>query len=221
MTLSVLVVDDEAVIRDGIALIIDIEPSLSLAGTATDGQTAATCCESLSPDIVLMDLRMPGWDGVRATKHITDRHHGIKVIALTTFDSEQMVWEALRAGASGYLLKDTTRQRLVAAIHAAAAGDTPLSPSLLALIADRFTEAPKPSADSLPQPLASLTGRELQVLRLVAEGCNNAQIGEQLHIGQATVKTHFANVLTKLNATDRVHAVIAAYETGLVRPGSH
>jgi DNA-binding NarL/FixJ family response regulator len=220
MTVSVLVVDDEAVIRDGLALIVDVEPSLVLAGTATDGQAAADMCVSHSPQVVLMDLHMPGWDGVRATKHITDTYAGTKVIALTTFDAEDMVWEALRAGACGYLLKDTTRPRLVAAIHAAAQGEAPLSPSLLARMAERFISAPKPTADNIPPALTKLSERELQVLRLVATGASNAQIAERLYIGQATVKTHLANVLMKLDIPDRIQAVIIAYETGLIRPSA-
>jgi DNA-binding NarL/FixJ family response regulator len=216
----VLVVDDEAMIRDGLALIIEVEPSLDLAGTAAGGQQAAAHCDAEPPDVVLMDLHMPGWDGVRATRYISERHPGVRIVALTTFAAEHMVWEALRAGACGYLLKDTSRQQLVAAIRAAAAGETPISPSLLSMITGRFTAAPRPAADGIPPELDGLSERELDVLRLVAAGQTNADIAAQLHIGQATVKTHLANLLAKLGARDRVQAVIAAYETGLVRPGT-
>ncbi|HEY0934462.1 MAG TPA: response regulator transcription factor [Trebonia sp.] len=216
----VLVVDDEAMIRDGLALIIEVEPALELAGTAAGGQQAAAHCDAEPPDVVLMDLHMPGWDGVRATRYISERHPGVRIVALTTFDAEHMVWEALRAGACGYLLKDTSRQRLVDAIQAAAAGETPISPSLLSMITGRFTTAPRPAASGIPPELDALSERELDVLRLVAAGETNAGIAAQLHIGQATVKTHLANMLAKLGAHDRVQAVITAYETGLVRPGT-
>ena len=162
---------------------------------------------------------MPGWDGVRATRHIAERHPAVRVVALTTFSAERQVWEALRAGACGYLLKDTPRDRLVAAIHAAARGETPMSPSLLTVITDRFTSAPEPATDGTPTALAELSERELDVLRLLAAGRTNAEIADRLYIGQATVKTHVANMLAKIGARDRIHAVIAAYECGFVRPG--
>ncbi len=217
----VLVVDDEAVIREGLALIVEVEASLELSGTAADGHAAAAQCDANPPDVVLMDLHMPGWDGVRATRYITERHPGIRIIALTTFDGEDRVWEALRAGACGYLLKDTSRQRLVHAIHEAANGEMPLSPGLLRVVADRFTAAPKPTSTGVPAVLASLSERELDVLRLLATGKTNADIAAALHIGSATVKTHLANLMAKIDVHDRSQAVVVAYESGLIRPGQH
>ncbi|WP_375491387.1 LuxR C-terminal-related transcriptional regulator [uncultured Jatrophihabitans sp.] len=151
----------------------------------------------------------------------TERHPRARVVVLTTFSAEHSVWEALRAGACGYLLKDTPRERLVHAVHAAARGEAPISPELSAFITARFTAAPEPVANGRPAALAELSERELDVLRLLATGRSNAEIAAQLHIGQATVKTHLANLLAKLPARDRVQAVIAAYETGLIRPGEH
>ncbi|MBA2253554.1 MAG: response regulator transcription factor [Chloroflexi bacterium] len=221
MTIRVLLVDDQPLLRKGFRLILEAEPDLEVVGEAPDGQAALAAAERLRPDVVLMDIRMPVLDGVAATRRLAGPGVAspVKVLILTTFDLDEYVVEALRAGASGFLLKDVPPEDLVAAIRVIAAGDALLAPSVTRRLLDRFA-ARLPAAAPPPSPaLESLTERELQVLRSIARGSSNAEIAEELFLGETTVKTHVSRVLMKLDLRDRVQAVVLAYEAGLVRPG--
>ena len=226
MTIRVLVVDDQELVRAGFCVILDMADGIAVAGEAADGAAAVTQAAALQPDVVLMDVRMPGMDGLEATRLITAGPAGPparpagppKVVMLTTFDLDDYVYEALRAGASGFLLKDSPRADLIAAVRAAAAGDALLAPSVTRRLIEAFARRP---AETMPSParLASLTARERDVLLLLARGRSNAEIAAALFVSDATVKTHVGNLLAKLGLRDRVQAVILAYETGLVVPG--
>ncbi len=221
VTIRVLLVDDQPLLRKGFRLILEAEPDLEVVGEAPDGQAALAAAERLRPDVVLMDIRMPVLDGVAATRRLAGPGVAspVKVLILTTFDLDEYVVEALRAGASGFLLKDVPPEDLVAAIRVIAAGDALLAPSVTRRLLDRFA-ARLPAAAPPPSPaLESLTERELQVLRSIARGSSNAEIAEELFLGETTVKTHVSRVLMKLDLRDRVQAVVLAYEAGLVRPG--
>jgi DNA-binding NarL/FixJ family response regulator len=213
----VLVVDDQPVVRAGFAAILDAEPDLSVVGTAADGAAAVELAGSLRPDVVVMDIRMPGMDGLTATRLLTDAPDPPRVLVLTTFDLDAYVFEALRAGASGFLLKDAKPDDLLAAIRVVAAGDGMLAPAVTRrLIAAFAGGAVTPPAESATPP--GLTPREREVLTLVASGLSNAEIGERLGVATGTVKTHVNALLTKLGVRDRVQATILAYDLGLVRP---
>ena len=220
MTIRVLVVDDEELVRTGLRLILDAEPDIGVVGTASDGRQAVAEVRRLCPDVVLMDIRMPGLDGLEATRRILTEPDvpPCKVVILTTFDVDEHVYEALRAGASGFLLKDVPADQLAHAIRVAAAGEALLAPSvtrrLIAAFARPTAPAPVPVAG-----LGDLTPREVEVLTLLAEGLSNAEIAARLFVGEATVKTHVARILTKLGVRDRVQAVIAAFRSGLVSAG--
>jgi DNA-binding NarL/FixJ family response regulator len=220
MTIRVLVVDDEELVRTGLRMILDSEPDLDVVGTASDGRQAIAAVRRLCPDVVLMDIRMPGLDGLEATRRILTEPDvpPCKVVILTTFDVDEHVYEALRAGASGFLLKDVPADQLAHAVRVAAAGEALLAPSvtrrLIASFARPVAPAPVPVAG-----LSELTPRELEVLTLLAEGLSNAEIATRLFVGEATVKTHVARILTKLGVRDRVQAVIAAFRSGLVSAG--
>ncbi len=218
--IRVLVVDDQALVRAGFCVILDTAAGIEVVGEASDGAAAVAQAATLQPDVVLMDVRMPGMDGLEATRIITSRPAAIppKVVMLTTFDLDDYVYEALRAGASGFLLKDSPRGDLIAAVRAAAAGDALLAPSVTRRLIEAFARRPP---ETLPSPsrLAALTGRERDVLLLLARGRTNAEIAAVLFISEATVKTHVGNLLAKLGLRDRVQAVILAYETGIVVPG--
>ena len=218
--IRVLVVDDQELVRSGFCVILEAADGITVAGEAADGQAAVAAVADTHPDVVLMDIRMPGMDGLEATRLITggDRDSGPRVVMLTTFDLDDYVYEALRAGASGFLLKDSPRHDLIAAIRAAAAGDALLAPSVTRRLIEVFAHRP-PEAVPSPSRLASLTARERDVLLLLARGRSNAEIATTLFVSEATVKTHVGNVLAKLGLRDRVQAVILAYETGLVVPG--
>lgn len=211
--IRVLVVDDQELVRTGFRMILEAQPDIRVVGEAGDGEQAITLARRTSPDVVLMDIRMPRMDGVTATRHM----HDAKVIILTTFDHDEYVVEALRAGASGFLVKDAAPEELVRAVHVVAAGDALLSPGvtrrLLNGMLPRLRQTPETDA------LAELTERELDVLRLVARGHSNAEIARTLFLSEATVKTHVSHVLEKLRLRDRVQAVVLAYEAGLVAPG--
>jgi len=221
--IRVLVVDDQELVRSGFCVILDAADGITVAGEAADGQAAVAAVAGTHRDVVLMDIRMPGMDGLAATRLITgaaETESGAppKVVMLTTFDLDDYVYEALRAGASGFLLKDSPRHDLIAAVRAAAAGDALLAPSVTRQLIEAFARRPPEAAPS-PSRLASLTAREKDVLLLLARGRSNAEIATTLFVSDATVKTHVGNVLAKLGLRDRVQAVILAYETGLVTPG--
>ena len=217
MTIRVLVVDDEELVRTGLRLILDAEPDLQVVGTAVDGLHAVAEARRLRPDVVLMDIRMPGMDGLAATRQILGAGEALpcKVVILTTFDVDEHVYEALRAGASGFLLKDVPADQLAHAIRVAAAGEALLAPSVTRRLIAAFT-GPRPVEPRRVPGLGELTAREVEVLELLAEGLSNVEIGARLFVGEATVKTHVARILTKLGVRDRVQAVIVAFHAGIV-----
>ncbi len=228
--IRVLVVDDQELVRLGFCVILDAADGITVVGEAANGEAAVSQVAAHEPDVVLMDIRMPGMDGLEATRLITrgpaSAHSAgsgpatpPKVVMLTTFDLDDYVYEALRAGASGFLLKDSPRHDLIAAVRAAAAGDALLAPSVTRRLIEAFARRP-PETSPSPSRLASLTARERDVLLLLARGRSNAEIAAVLFVSEATVKTHVGNLLAKLGLRDRVQAVILAYETGLVVPGA-
>jgi DNA-binding NarL/FixJ family response regulator len=219
--IRVLVADDQTLVRAGFRVLVESAPDLEVVGEAGDGVEAVELARRELPDVVLMDIRMPRMDGLEATRRIValDRAEGIRVLVLTTFDLDEYVYEALRAGASGFLLKDTPPADLLAAIRVVAAGDALLAPGVTRRLIAEFARRPEPSAVT-PAALAALTDREREVLALVARGLSNAEIAELLVVSGATAKTHVSRVLAKLHARDRAQLVMLAYETGLVTPGS-
>jgi DNA-binding NarL/FixJ family response regulator len=220
LSIRVLLVDDQALVRGGLRMIVDAQSDLCVVGEAADGREAIEAFHRLKPDVVVMDIRMPNLDGVEATRRLAgaDSPYHARVLVLTTFDLDEYVYEALRAGASGFMLKDAPPAELCAGIRVVAGGDALLAPSVTRRLIGAFVaKAPRPkAADTLDQ----LTERELEVLRLVARGYSNAQIAEALVVGETTVKTHVARVLGKLELQNRVQAAILAYETGLVELGT-
>ena len=217
----VLIVDDQPLIRQGFSLILAAQPDLDVVGDAADGGAALAAVDALAPDVVLMDIRMPGLDGIEATRRLAGRPEGPRVLMLTTFDLDEYVTDALAAGASGFVLKDATPEELVHAVRVVAAGDALLSPAVTARLIERLLPAPSARPPVAPgADLATLTEREVEVLELVARGRSNTEIASDLWISEATVKTHVSHVLAKLGLRDRVQAVIAAYELGLLRPGA-
>ena len=219
MTIRVLVCDDQSLVRSGFRMILEARPDLEVVGEAEDGLQAVELAGQTDPDVVLMDVRMPNLDGVEATRRIVGSGNPVRVIVLTTYDVDEHVHDALRAGASGFLLKDVQPTQLVDAIRVVAAGDALLAPSVTRRLLDRFART-LPDATPPPDSLSSLTEREVEVLRLVAAGLSNAELAERLFVSEATVKTHVSSVLHKLGVRDRVQAVVLAYDTGLVRPAS-
>jgi DNA-binding NarL/FixJ family response regulator len=217
--IRVLVVDDQELVRSGFCVILDTAEDITVVGEAANGEAALAAAVGCRPDVVLMDIRMPGMDGLEATRLLTGSSPAPKVVMLTTFDLDEYVYEALRAGASGFLLKDSPRHDLIAAVRAAAAGDALLAPSVTRRLIEAFARRPRETSPS-PSQLASLTARERDVLLLLARGRSNAEIASVLFVSDATVKTHVGNLLAKLGLRDRVQAVILAYETGIVVPGT-
>ncbi len=218
---NVLVVDDQDLIRAGLAALIDAAPGLRVVGQAATGQAAVRQAIDLCPDVVVMDIRMPGLDGVAATEHIMSAEYaGARphVLILTTFDLDEYVFAALRAGASGFLLKETRPDRLLAAIHTVAAGDSLFAPSVTRRLIEAYTRQ-SDVVSSPPPDLECLTPRELAVLREVGKGLTNGEIAEHLVVSESTIKTHFNRALSKLHITSRAQAVVVAYESGLVSPG--
>ncbi|MEU9889146.1 response regulator transcription factor [Sphaerisporangium sp. NPDC051011] len=225
MTIRVLLVDDQPLLRTGFRLILEAEPDITVVGEAGNGSTAQDQSRALLPDVVLMDIRMPGVDGIDATRRIVrdaaPGAHVPRVLVLTTFDLDEYIVEALRAGASGFLLKDVPPDELVQAIRVVAAGDAIVAPSVTRRLLDKFaTLLPSAHQQATPARVGRLTERELEVLRLIARGMSNAEIAAELVVSETTVKTHVGNVLTKLALRDRVQAVVLAYETGLITPGA-
>ena len=217
--IRVLVVDDQELVRSGFCVILEAVDGVEVVGEAGNGEAAVAAVATHQPDVVLMDIRMPGMDGLEATRLITRQSPTApKVVMLTTFDLDDYVYEALRAGASGFLLKDSPRHDLIAAVRAAAAGDALLAPSVTRRLIEVFARRP-PETSPSPSRLASLTTREQDVLLLLARGRSNSEIAAALFVSEATVKTHVGNLLAKLGLRDRVQAVILAYETGVVVPG--
>ena len=212
MTIRVVVADDEELVRTGLRLILDTEPDIEVVGVASNGRHVVEMATALHPDVVLLDIRMPEMDGLEATRLLLGAGSTSKVVVLTTFDLDQYVYDALRAGASGFLLKDAPAHQLVAAVRAAAAGDALLAPSVTKRL---ITEFARRGPRVTPSTVQALTERELEVLRLLARGLSNAEIAAELFIAEGTVKTHVARLLSKLGVRDRVQAVVLAYQSGL------
>ncbi|SCL47132.1 response regulator [Micromonospora chersina] len=220
MTVRVVIVDDQALVRAGFRMVLDSQPDLTVVGEAIDGADALRVLDRVEADVVVMDLRMPTMDGVEATRRICARPAGSRprVLVLTTFDTEADAFAALRAGASGFLLKNVPPEDLLAAIRVVAEGDSVVAPSITRRLLDRFAGQLGPAPAEDPR-LAQLTEREREVLLLVAQGLSNAEIAARVHVAEATVKTHVGRILAKLQLRDRVQAVVLAYESGLVTPG--
>jgi DNA-binding NarL/FixJ family response regulator len=221
--ITVLLADDHALIRKGFRLILDAEPDIEVTGEATDGTTAVSMASALRPDVVLMDVRMPGRDGIEATRDIAAAGLPTKVLILTTFDLDDYVYAGLRAGASGFLLKDTQPDDLVAAIRTIASGDAVLAPGATKRLIRQFTAQPhgQPRGQGADQIRRALTGRELDVFSLIATGMSNSEIAANLHLSEGTVKVHVGRILAKLGLRDRVQTVVLAYESALITPGTH
>ncbi|MFI7616085.1 response regulator [Nonomuraea terrae] len=222
MTVRVVVADDQELVRAGFGMILDAQPDIEVVAEAGDGAQAVAAVREHRPDVLLLDIRMPVMDGIEAARVVCGEGD-CRVLMLTTFDLDDYVYDALRAGASGFLLKDVRRDDLVHAVRVVAAGESLLAPAITTKLIAEFTSraaAPRPAGPP-PERLAALTARERETLRLIARGLSNAEIARELVVSEHTVKTHVSNVLTKLGLRDRVQAVIAAYETGLTVPGGH
>ena len=219
MTIGIVVADDHEVVRAGFAAILDTQPDFTVLGTAADGAEALQTCRERCPDVVLMDIRMPGMDGIEATRLLTATPDGPRVLVLTTFDLDEYVYDALRAGASGFLLKDVTAERLFDAVRVIAGGEALLAPAITKRLIVEFA-LQRPRTTTSHEMLGALTPRETEVLRLIAGGLSNPEIAKRLVVTEETVKTHVSRVLSKLGLRDRTQAVVAAYESGLVVPGS-
>ncbi len=217
-TTRVMLVDDQELVRAGFRMILDLEPDLTVVGEAADGEECLRRVRELAPDVVLMDIRMPRLDGIEATRRLTAAG-GPRVLVLTTFDLDEYVYRAMRAGASGFLLKDVPREQLVAGVRVVARGEALLAPAITRRLVERFVRLPDPGS-GVPHAVRQLSVRELEVLRLIAAGLSNAEIAARLVVGEATVKTHVTRVLAKCGVRDRVQAVVLAYESGLVQPGA-
>ncbi|HEX3815372.1 MAG TPA: response regulator transcription factor [Mycobacteriales bacterium] len=216
--IRIVVADDQPVVRAGFAALLNTQPDLTVVGTAPDGAEAVRICRDTGPDVVLMDVRMPGTDGINAARQLAGDGPGApRVLILTTFDLDEHVYDALCAGASGFLLKDVTAERLFDAVRIIAAGEALLAPTVTRRLITEFTRHRRPTT---PATLAALTPRETEVLRLIAEGLSNPEIAARLVVTEETVKTHVGRILNKLDIRDRTQAVITAYETGLVTPHS-
>ncbi|HWD79001.1 MAG TPA: response regulator transcription factor [Kribbella sp.] len=214
--IRVLVADDQTLVRTGFRVILEAEGDIEVVAEADTGTAAVRQAQLVAPDVVLMDIRMPELDGLSATEQIRRQPDPPTVIVLTTFDQNEYVYRALRAGAAGFLLKDSPSSRLIAAVRAAATGDSLIEPAITRRLVERYVEPVEPKG--MPPELATLTERELDVLRLIASGLSNAEIAAELVVAETTVKTHVARLLTKLGIRDRVQAVVVAYRTGFVKP---
>jgi DNA-binding NarL/FixJ family response regulator len=219
MPIRVLIVDDQALVRAGFRMILEAQPDLEVVGEAGDGAAAIDAVRTLRPDVVLMDVRMPGVDGIEATRRLTEAGVPGKIVILTTYDLDEYVFDALAAGASGFLLKHVPPEELVRGVRVAASGEALLAPSITKRLIEEFAKQRAPVRAS-GTDLKSLTDREREVLTLLGRGLSNPEIAKDLKVGEATVKTHVAHVLDKLELRDRVQAVIFAYEIGLIKPGA-
>jgi len=217
VSIRVGIADDQALVRSGFRMIVEARPDLEVVGEAEDGEQAVALAQALEPDVLLLDIRMPVMDGIEATRRIVASGKRTRILILTTFDLDEYVYAAIRAGASGFLLKDVEPAELVDAIRVVAAGNSLFGPAATERLMARFAHEPEPAA---VRSLEELTDREREILRLLATGLSNAELAEQLHLSETTVKTHVSAVLRKLHVRDRVQAVIAAYDAGLVRPGA-
>ena len=216
MTLDLIIVDDQPLARAGLRMILEAQPDIRVVGEGADGAEAIALARRLRPDVAVIDVRMPRVDGLEATRRIVAAEPATRILILTTFDLDEYVFEALRAGASGFLLKDAPAEDLVHAVRAVAKGEATLAPTVTRRLVEHYASRPQPGTVAA---LATLTARELEVLQLLTAGGSNAEIGVALGLSEATVKTHVGRVLDKLGVRDRVQAVIAAYESGLVEPG--
>ena len=218
MTVRVLLCDDQALVRSGFRMVLEAREDMEVVGEAENGAEALELAARRRPDVILMDVRMPVMDGVEATRRLARTGTSARIVILTTFDSDEYVYEALRAGASAFLLKDVQPAQLVDAIRVVARGEALLAPTVTRRLLDRFAHTLPDRAGGAPAPLAELTERELEVLRLLASGLSNAELAERLFVSETTIKTHVSSILRKLNLRDRVQAVVLAYQAGLVRP---
>lgn len=216
----VIIADDQELVRTGFRMILEFEPDISVVGEAADGAECIRLVAQEHPDVALMDIRMPTLDGIEATQRLSAAGSLTRVLILTTFDLDDYVYAALRAGASGFLIKDTPRAQLVEAVRTIERGDALLAPTVVRRMIDRFVRLPPPGDRVLPEPVRTLSAREREVLTMVARGLSNAEIARRLVISDATVKTHMARLLGKLGVRDRIQAIVLAYECGFVRPGS-
>jgi DNA-binding NarL/FixJ family response regulator len=216
MRIRTLIADDQELVRDGFAMILESEPGIEVVGEAADGEQAVAACIELQPDVVLMDVRMPVMDGIEATRQITARAAS-RILMLTTFDLDEYIYDAFQAGASGFLLKDARRPELIHAVGAVAHGDTLVAPAITRRLVEEFVRRP-PTGGQPPQ-INGLTGREIEILALIGQGLSNSEMAAALFLSEATVKTHVSRILRKLNLRDRIQAVVLAYESGLIRPG--
>ena len=220
MSIRVLIADDQAMVRAGFRMILEMQNDMEVVGEAADGAETIAAVKKLKPDIVLMDIQMPGMDGLEATRRIVEMREEVstKVLILTTFERDDYIFEALRAGACGFLLKNATPEDLVAGIRVVAEGNALLAPSVTRHVIAKFAQRPKPR--DYTDSLSKLTSREVDVMKFVARGKTNAEIAQELFIGEATVRTHVSNLLSKLDLRDRVQIVAFAYESGIVQPGN-
>ena len=216
--ISVLIVDDQDLVREGLRMLLEAEPDMSVAGEAGDGNQALAQARRLDPDVILMDVRMPEMNGIEATTRLVQGGSRARILMLTTFNLDEYVYHALKAGASGFLLKDAHREQLASAVRAAAAGETLLAPAITRRLIEDFCHGPAPGA-AATTTAGRLTERELGVVRLVAQGLSNIEIAGKLYLSEATVKSHIARILAKLGLRDRVQVAVFAYENGIVRPG--
>jgi DNA-binding NarL/FixJ family response regulator len=216
--ISVLIADDQDLVREGLRMLLEAEPDLAVAGEAGDGGQALAQARRLDPDVILMDVRMPGMNGIEATSRLVQAGCRARILMLTTFDLDEYVYHALKAGASGFLLKDASREQLTGAVRAVAVGETLLAPAITRRLIEDFCRGPAPGSP-VAGPAGGLSERELGVVRLVAQGQSNAEIAARLYLSEATVKSHIARILAKLGLRDRVQVAVYAYEQGIVRPG--
>jgi DNA-binding NarL/FixJ family response regulator len=217
--IRVLITDDQALVRAGFRMILDVEEGIEVVGEAADGAEAVEAAGALDPDVVLMDVRMPDIDGIEATRRLVAMGSRARVLMLTTFDADEYVYDAMKAGASGFLLKNAPPEQLVSAVRATAEGEAQVAPEIVGRMVEEFVRRPPPGT-TRPATLSELTERELEVLKLIARGLTNADIAGALFLSEATVRTHVSRILAKLKLRDRTQAVVAAYETGLVQPGA-
>ncbi len=216
--IRVLIADDQELVRAGFRMILEVQDDVEVVGEAGDGADAVEAACELDPDVVLMDVRMPGTDGIEATRRLATNGSRARVLMLTTFDADEYVYDAIKAGASGFLLKNAPPAQLVAAVRATARGEAQVAPEIVRRMVDEFVRRPPPGATK-PPGLDELTDRELDVLKRMARGLSNAEIAAELFLSEATIRTHVGRILAKLHLRDRTQAVVAAYESGLIRPG--